>query len=71
MDLDLGPIADGLAQQGVLGVILGWFMFRLERTLRELTKGVEALTRAMVQHLVFIGDLRTLDRLEGDLKDAT
>ena len=35
---------DSLAQAGVLGLVLSWFMFRLEGILKENTLALNALT---------------------------
>ena len=36
MDIDIGPFINA----GVPGILLGWFMFRLERTLKRFDKTI-------------------------------
>jgi hypothetical protein len=49
---------DGLAQAGVLGVVLAWFMLRLEGILTQNTLALNALTM-VIQKLVSDSDGKT------------
>jgi hypothetical protein len=51
-DINLGA----LAQFGVLGVVLAWFMFRLEKILQQHTKVIERQTRTLAIVLQAIAD---------------
>lgn len=45
MTLPITP--DMLIQYGLLGIVLGWFMFRMEKKLDELTKAILDLKDAI------------------------
>ena len=47
MEIDLSPFENA----GVAGMILVWFMFRLERILTRFDKSVQLMTRAIIRLL--------------------
>lgn len=57
MDMELTPFLN----IGVAGIILLWFMFRLERILNRFDKSVQLMTRAII---------RLLEREDADLASS-
>ena len=57
MEIDLTPFFNA----GIPGIVLAWFMFRLERILTRLDRTVQLAARAMI---------RTLERADPDQASA-
>jgi hypothetical protein len=57
VEIDLSPFVNA----GVAGMILVWFMFRLERILTRFDKSVQLMTRAII---------RLLERHDSDMASS-
>lgn len=65
MEIDLSPFVNA----GVAGVILVWFMLRLERILTRFDKSVQLMTRAIIR-LLERHDPEIASSLSKSLSDA-
>ena len=60
----MDPIIEVILQYGVIGIVLGWFMWRDITVVKELQKTLQDFTKVMARL-----DYALVDRCENDVND--